>query len=136
MKSFSLFWRYHFMRWQLLIPVIFVFISCTPDSVDDIGQHSIEVKVFHHANPVPFIDVWVMEGAEDFPGDDLESYHFRETADNLGVVRINGLLAGFHWIYGLGVENGDTIKGNTGIYVDPLDTDGMHNYILQVSEKH
>ena len=77
-----------------------------------------------------------MEYAEDFPGEDLSTYHFSTTSDQNGRAIIRGLLPGYHWINGHGMDNGDSIKGNRAIYIDPQDEDKTTKVILQVSEKH
>lgn len=111
-------------------------IGCSKPEANELGDRVLEVQVYHHAEPVANCDVYLMEYAEDFPGEDLSTYHFRTTSDDRGKAMLKGLLPGYHWINGRGMDAGDSVKGNRAIYIDPKDNDNYSKVILQVSEKH
>ena len=124
------------MRHLFFILFIFGVLACAQDEKQDLHLFEVEVQVYHHGTAVPHCTVYLMEYAQDFPGDDLSQYHFEVTSDEMGKATIKDVLAGEHWIYGLGFDGVDTVKGNMSIYIDPQDVDRYAKFILQVSEKH
>ena len=111
-------------------------VSCTPSDPDELGSFTLEVQVYHHATPVSNIGVYLMEYADEFPGDDLSEYHFNTESDTLGKAWFHGVLPGAHWIAGYGFDGVDTVKGNTAIFLDAQDSDQYSKVILYVTEKH
>ena len=118
------------------IGLLFILWSCHSPDADKIGGQTLNVHVYHHAEVVPFITVYLMESAEDFPGDELSDYHFSTHSNAEGIATFNHLLSGYHWIYGYGLEGTDTVKGNGPVFINPTDEDGQSKVILNVSEKH
>lgn len=125
-----------YMRLWLAAFILILAVSCRPTDPDELGSFTVEVQVYHHATSVANIDVYLMEYAEEFPGDNLSDYHFKATSDSIGKAYFSGILPGEHWIAGYGFDGVDTVKGNTAIYLDPQDSDQHAKAILYVTEKH
>lgn len=124
------------MRYSFVIALLVAFTGCQPADPAELGRFTVEIQVYHHAEPVSGLDIYLMEYAEDFPGENLEDYHFQTRSDSNGIATFTGILSGYHWINGYGFDGQDTIKGNRQIYLDPQDSDDFAKFILHVTEKH
>lgn len=79
------------------------------------GKSKVSGYVKHHNGLIPNSIVYIKYGAKEFPGADASNYDDQITADSNAYYEFDGLQKGDYYLYGVGMDGSQPVKGGVGI---------------------
>lgn len=97
------------------------------------GSATLDAEVKHHYWAIPQCTVYMKKNCSTFPGKSPSNYDSFQTADNSGLIHVEGLANGSYFFYAIGwdVNVADTVWGYNSVIINNKPGE-VKNYELSI----